>query len=59
MKKLDNREDNIQTESLADLPLTTAQAEATKAGVDFMPYATSAAFSPFSGNGAFVSGARF
>jgi len=59
MKKQNNREDKIRTESLADLPLTTAQAEATKAGVDFMPYATSAAFSPFSGNGAFVSGARF
>jgi hypothetical protein len=32
MKKQNNREDDIQTKSLADLPLTTEQAEETKAG---------------------------
>jgi len=32
MKKQDNHEDNIKTESLADLSLTNKQAEETKAG---------------------------
>ena len=32
MKKQNNHEDNIQTESLADLPLTNEQAEETNAG---------------------------
>jgi hypothetical protein len=32
MNRQDNCEDDIQTESLADLPLTDAQAEVTKAG---------------------------
>lgn len=32
MNQQENREDDKQTESLADLPLTTEQAEETKAG---------------------------
>jgi hypothetical protein len=32
MKKQNNHEDNIKTESLADLPLTNKQTEETKAG---------------------------
>ena len=32
MKKQNNHEDNTQTESLADLPLTNEQAEENKAG---------------------------
>jgi hypothetical protein len=32
MNKQNNHEDNIQTESLADLPLTNEQAEENKAG---------------------------
>jgi len=32
MKEQNNHEDNIQTESLADLPLTNEQAEENKAG---------------------------
>ncbi|HZM90583.1 MAG TPA: hypothetical protein VFF31_28950 [Blastocatellia bacterium] len=32
MNKQDNCEDDIQTESMADLPLTGAQAEETKGG---------------------------
>jgi hypothetical protein len=52
MSQQENREDSINTEPLAELELTTEQAEQTKAGGQFH------SFGSFTG-GTSVAGARF
>ena len=54
MNQQDNREDDIQTKSLADLPLTSEQAEETKAGGETRAVGSFLAFPGFNG-GVFVA----